>query len=474
MVLAFLAALSLAAPAFAHVPARELAPAVDLLHASPIAEEPVQPLRIVPVDLFAEVAHVEAPIPSLSTALAQRFDAQNLEAERPQILHLTHAVRRNLTSGLRESLRVAIIKEINGLGPETRWATGTARARWYDPRTGSWLSPDPLGYQDSSNLYAFAGGDPVNNRDPEGTGVLSDQWENIKSVAGLVVGVGEGAVQTVIGSASGQITQTTDAVVDQYTKASIVIAAYRSGGAKAVVREVKVASNQQQAESTERLMGLPIANTIRQASRIKQAYETGGSFEGGRQVGRTTFSLASDATIAYGFIKGPVEAPGPEPGITETPAPSRVFYGDPQGNLIIGSSELPVNASGGRIILPEGHVVSPLDPPMSEPPIIRRGPFTSQQRAGFLRGNAGGTRIAPHHRGQLPTTYGSVIDELPGPGHPEGNIHTTGSRHPNPSVFNRASGGNAMRQREIRAAFVEKGGRLIEIVPGVWIDVLGR
>ena len=42
------------------------------------------------------------------------------------------------------------------------------RNRWYDPGTGSWLSPDPLGYRDSSNLYAFAGGDPVNGRDPTG------------------------------------------------------------------------------------------------------------------------------------------------------------------------------------------------------------------------------------------------------------------------------------------------------------------
>ncbi|MEO8382329.1 MAG: RHS repeat-associated core domain-containing protein, partial [Acidobacteriota bacterium] len=37
-----------------------------------------------------------------------------------------------------------------------------ARERWYDPGTGSFLSPDPLGYRDSANLYAFAGGDPVN------------------------------------------------------------------------------------------------------------------------------------------------------------------------------------------------------------------------------------------------------------------------------------------------------------------------
>lgn len=49
-----------------------------------------------------------------------------------------------------------------------------ARARWYDPVTGSFLSPDPLGYRDSSNLYAFGAGDPVNNRDPLGEGILDD------------------------------------------------------------------------------------------------------------------------------------------------------------------------------------------------------------------------------------------------------------------------------------------------------------
>jgi RHS repeat-associated protein len=42
------------------------------------------------------------------------------------------------------------------------------RERWLDPVTGTWLSPDPLGYRDSSNLYGYAGGDPVNNSDPKG------------------------------------------------------------------------------------------------------------------------------------------------------------------------------------------------------------------------------------------------------------------------------------------------------------------
>lgn len=42
------------------------------------------------------------------------------------------------------------------------------RTRWYDSVTGTWLTPDPSGYGDSANLYAFAGGDPVNRRDPTG------------------------------------------------------------------------------------------------------------------------------------------------------------------------------------------------------------------------------------------------------------------------------------------------------------------
>jgi RHS repeat-associated protein len=42
------------------------------------------------------------------------------------------------------------------------------RSHWLDPQTGTWLTPDPRGYRDSSNLYAFAGGDPVNHRDPSG------------------------------------------------------------------------------------------------------------------------------------------------------------------------------------------------------------------------------------------------------------------------------------------------------------------
>lgn len=48
------------------------------------------------------------------------------------------------------------------------------RSRWYDSHTASFLTPDPSGYQDSSNLYAFCAGDPINHRDPTGEFIFTD------------------------------------------------------------------------------------------------------------------------------------------------------------------------------------------------------------------------------------------------------------------------------------------------------------
>jgi len=42
------------------------------------------------------------------------------------------------------------------------------RDRWYEPRSGRFLSEDPIGSNPGVNPYAFAGNDPVDLRDPSG------------------------------------------------------------------------------------------------------------------------------------------------------------------------------------------------------------------------------------------------------------------------------------------------------------------
>ena len=48
------------------------------------------------------------------------------------------------------------------------------RARFYDPFSGMFLEPDPLGYEDSVNLYAGMRNNPVSLRDP--SGLAGEQW----------------------------------------------------------------------------------------------------------------------------------------------------------------------------------------------------------------------------------------------------------------------------------------------------------
>jgi RHS repeat-associated protein len=60
------------------------------------------------------------------------------------------------------------------------------RARWYDPVTRRFVSPDPLGLLAGVNQYAFAGSDPINGSDPSGT--CNDQLDEQKLELGAAIG----------------------------------------------------------------------------------------------------------------------------------------------------------------------------------------------------------------------------------------------------------------------------------------------
>jgi RHS repeat-associated protein len=89
-----------------------------------------------------------------------------------------------LTGGAAETMADEILSARMHAHPFTDGMTGLnyVRARWYDPLSGTWLSADPSGFLDSSNVYAFAGGDPVNGKDPTGAWTAKDigDWVSTK------------------------------------------------------------------------------------------------------------------------------------------------------------------------------------------------------------------------------------------------------------------------------------------------------
>ena len=61
-------------------------------------------------------------------------------------------------------------------GDQTEWATGPEQGtglqylqkRDYDPAIGRFISPDAIGYDGATNLFAYADNDPVGATDPTG------------------------------------------------------------------------------------------------------------------------------------------------------------------------------------------------------------------------------------------------------------------------------------------------------------------
>jgi RHS repeat-associated protein len=60
-------------------------------------------------------------------------------------------------------------------------------ARDYDPETGRWTSKDPLRFDGGLNLYLYVGGDPLNQRDSEGTGKSSPENRRNTCIAGILL-----------------------------------------------------------------------------------------------------------------------------------------------------------------------------------------------------------------------------------------------------------------------------------------------
>jgi RHS repeat-associated protein len=69
---------------------------------------------------------------------------------------------------------------MGSLAVDMRDATGQMymRNRYYDPQTGQFTQPDPIGLAGGLNSYGFAAGDPVSYTDPYGLTVEFADWES--------------------------------------------------------------------------------------------------------------------------------------------------------------------------------------------------------------------------------------------------------------------------------------------------------
>ena len=71
-----------------------------------------------------------------------------------------------------ESVSVPALSRLRYRFQCREWSAATGlihfRMRWYDSKTGRWISKDPILLEGGLNVYAFCGNDPINRTDPSG------------------------------------------------------------------------------------------------------------------------------------------------------------------------------------------------------------------------------------------------------------------------------------------------------------------
>ena len=95
--------------------------------------------------------------------------------------------------------------------------------RYYDPTTGRFISPDPLGHSGSIDLYSYANGDPVNFVDPSGMFACAAMEGVRNNIDGIQLGLDAGGFIPVIGIGADALNAAIDAARGDWALAGVGI-----------------------------------------------------------------------------------------------------------------------------------------------------------------------------------------------------------------------------------------------------------
>jgi RHS repeat-associated protein len=133
-------------------------------------------------DLYGVRSNADYPVIKREALAALNAFLESAEAGQSKLLYNVPS----LYAGASTESKTALLFNFKA-APFVEPATGLAyfRERWYDPSTGTWLTPDEAGYgAGSSNLYAAFVNDPVNHHDPDGRNPV------IGALVGTIAGSG--------------------------------------------------------------------------------------------------------------------------------------------------------------------------------------------------------------------------------------------------------------------------------------------
>lgn len=298
-----------------------------------------------------------------------------------------------------------------GLWTDPVTGVAYARARWYDARNAVWLSEDPMGPEDSANLYAFVGLQPNSRSDPLGLW----SWEAFgegaaKAAIGIVVATvvvaavaaTGGAAAVVIAGALGATTATA-ATVGAVVSAGVYVAASAYGGFQVGTKIYEATTGKQydlngqgrQLTDDERseaageaatgvlalgiMAGRARSTEVQDQQLINNLVETRvGRIAAGNENGKATFAQGQSVRGTVTPVAESVETPdGTGP------------HAEPQAMPLGGTTavdQVPCNDCASRALLRGTRVIVPEDPakpgqsPKSAARAAAKGKITAQPR----------------------------------------------------------------------------------------------